>query len=73
MFARTSEAEAKEFPFRLSDAEWRARLSPEAYRVLRGHGTEYAGSSPLNHEKGLSHRPAWLCQDTCRRRGGPRP
>jgi peptide-methionine (R)-S-oxide reductase len=34
-----------------TDAEWRAELSAEQYRVLRGHGTERAGTSPLNAEK----------------------
>ena len=46
--ARTA---AKPAPFQLSDAEWRARLSPEQYRVMRSHGTERACTSPLNAEK----------------------
>jgi peptide-methionine (R)-S-oxide reductase len=35
----------------LTDGEWQKRLSTEQYRVLRKHGTEPAGTSPLNHEK----------------------
>jgi peptide-methionine (R)-S-oxide reductase len=35
-----------------SDREWRAQLSPEQYRVLRGHGTERAGTSPLDKQYG---------------------
>lgn len=38
-------------PLRLTDAEWKTRLSPDQYAVLRREGTERAGSSPLNGEK----------------------
>lgn len=46
-----------DFPFKLSDEEWRARLNPAAYKVLRHEDTERAFTSPLNDEKraGIFH------------------
>ncbi len=40
----------KTFEVTLDDAEWHRRLNPAQYRVLREHGTERAGTSPLDKE-----------------------
>jgi peptide-methionine (R)-S-oxide reductase len=47
----------KTFEVALSDEEWRRRLTPEQYKVLRKHGTERAGTSPLDkqHGAGIYH------------------
>ena len=40
-----------EFEIMRTDKEWKSVLTPEQYYVLRRHGTERAGSSPLDREK----------------------
>lgn len=55
---RGEEAAAERFEVTLSEDEWRRRLTPQQFRVLRGEGTERPRSSPLNDE----HRAGtYLC------------
>ena len=55
LFAAQRVAEAADAPtiqkVKLSDDEWKKRLPPESYAVLRHEATERAGSSALNSEK----------------------
>ena len=52
-----AQAGAGSFDITRSEAEWRALLTDAQYDILREHGTERAGTSPLNGEKrkGLFH------------------
>ena len=56
--AAAQSAAPKVEPLKLSDAEWKKRLTPQQYDVLRQEGTEYPGSSPLNAEK---HKGTFHC------------
>ena len=50
------------YPVRYSDAEWKARLTPDQYYILRQEGTERAGTGKYDHfyEKGTYYSAASL-------------
>ncbi|BAY89528.1 methionine-R-sulfoxide reductase [Tolypothrix sp. PCC 7601] len=43
-------AKNNEFEIAKTEEEWRTTLTPEQFRVLRQHGTERAGTSPLDKQ-----------------------
>lgn len=47
-------ASENKYEVQKTEQEWKETLSPEEFRVLRKHGTERAGTSPLNknHDEG---------------------
>ncbi|MDB5370979.1 MAG: peptide-methionine (R)-S-oxide reductase [Roseomonas sp.] len=48
---RPMDTATKTYPVTFTDAEWRQRLTPEQYHVMRAHGTERPGTCALLHEK----------------------
>jgi peptide-methionine (R)-S-oxide reductase len=58
VFRASTATEARPGTLKLSDAEWRSRLTAAQYEVLRQEGTEPAFSSRLNAEK---RRGRYLC------------
>ena len=58
------DAAARTYPVAFSEAEWRKRLTPDQFHILRQQGTEYPGTSPLLNE----HRKGTFC---CAADGNP--
>jgi peptide-methionine (R)-S-oxide reductase len=49
--AQAAQGTQKKFEVEMTEAEWRTKLTPAQFSVLRKHGTERPFTSPLNDEK----------------------
>ena len=61
LWANLGQAAPTRYEITLTDAEWKKRLAPDAYAVLRHEATERPYSSPLNKE----HRPGTFACAGC--------
>src|SRR5664279_5065911 len=50
LFARMRLAAAETFDVTKTESEWKDKLTPEQFKVMREQGTEPPGSSPLDHQ-----------------------
>ena len=60
---KAATAPTKPFEVAMTEADWRTRLTPAQFTVLRKHGTERPGSSPLDKE----YRPGTYSCAGCER------
>lgn len=58
LFGGHEAAAEEQFPVEHAEEEWRSKLTPQQFAVLRKHSTERAGTSPLNMEK---RHGAFIC------------
>ena len=58
LFGGPRAGEAETFKVTRSEDEWREKLTPAQFQILRRHSTERAGTSPLNQEK---RRGTFMC------------
>lgn len=62
MSAQTTKSVAANYPMTLTDAQWKAKLTPSQYQILRKQGTERAFTGDLDHfyKKGTYYSAASL-------------
>jgi peptide-methionine (R)-S-oxide reductase len=51
LFGRSGTETKETYKVQRTEEEWKQALNPQQYQVLRKHGTERPGTSPLNDEK----------------------